>query len=81
MGMWKFLPLNSNLKSPIYFFDQTNKKGCEFFCNGLKESWDLFFGETNEVDFVLHFTIRFGPNKHLNLCSQTNENGLELSCN
>jgi hypothetical protein len=70
MGMWKFLPLNLDLKSPIYFFDQTNKKGCEEFYNGLKESWDLLFGETNEVDFVLHFTIRFGPKKHVDFFSK-----------
>ncbi len=76
-----FLPLDSHLKSPIYIFYQINKKGCQEFCNGPKESWDLLFGEINEMDFVLHFTIRFGPRKHVDFFNQTNENGLELGCN
>jgi hypothetical protein len=75
------LPLDLDLKSPIYFFDQTNKIGCQEFCNGPKKSWDLFFGETNEMDFVLHFTIKVGTKKHVDFFSQTKENGLELGCN
>jgi hypothetical protein len=81
MGMWNFLLLDLNLKSPIYIFDQINKNGCEEFYNGPKEWWDLIFGGTNEMDFVLHFIIRFGPKKHVDFFNQTNENGLELGCN
>jgi hypothetical protein len=85
LGEWngdvKFLLLDLNLKSPIYIFDQINKNGCEEFYNGPKEWWDLIFGGTNEMDFVLHFIIRFGPKKHVDFFNQTNENGLELGCN